>query len=491
MEPTAKITPGITSIESANDLLTFQKQCPPKVAFKDPLKPSEAECRDYSLQFWTDYVLQDSKDLSEDILDLLYAPFLATLNSKGSPPCSPMDYECDRHCVKQRKSLDKPQEYFPWLHSQKLKEPDRGILKQIFSTQSYWEMSFEHTHGYEYDKTSQPTRTLKSGLDQGLKGKPLEPPFYLALLLSTVIVHSMINGDWLGDSQQVNTVKSLLQGNKPNTWPWPNKPLPFLTSLTDSHFNLKFASTVRIGKEHYDAGTVSTYKIHITPRWPYYFSVLRAIIRARENDVLLKRTVHHIKVCVYLSKLHESYNKGAMIAPIVIYLQQEEESSPEQGFRSRGIPLGKYWYLMRQKLFIVLENLFTGLKKCLDPDGDITHRSLHEKYGSGLIVRGNYPFTKLINVAHYLGDDNPDYFDKLNNEWNYEAALNKFPESYGEYKLDGEARDIAQTQYYKAKNKVLLDPMFGETTFDFLPISLLERTSNSFFFPVKLVKRLK
>eukprot|EP01135_Chromosphaera_perkinsii_P002695 Nk52_evm63s226 gene=Nk52_evmTU63s226 len=481
--------------QSAEDLLTFQKQCPPKAAFASPLKPSERECRDYSSQIWTDYVLQDLKDpLLELVLELWDAPFLATLKSQDSPPCSPMDYKCDQLCHEQRECSAELQTYFPWLYSQEIYESDlesdENNLEQVFPTQSYYKTRFKH------HKTSQRTGTLKSVLDVldhrllkdkllGLRLDNLEPPLHLALLLSTVLVISMIKGQWLGDSQQANKFTSLLQGNKPEN-PFGPKQFTFLTTLVGSYFHLRFAFNVEAPEVLALNELVSTYKIHITPRLPYYFSVLRAIIRARENDNFLKKNINYIKVCVYLSQLQKSYNEGGMIAPIVLYLQQEEIPSPGHQVGQEVIfnldALKSYWYNMRQKVFDVLEKLFIGLKKSLDPDGYFTHRSLHEEYGSGLIVRGNYPFTKLINVAHYLGDDNPDYFDKLNNEANYQNALRKFPISYGDVLVN---EDITRTQYYKAKNRIFLEDAKHKTKstkkFDFLPISMLQETSMKFF----------
>eukprot|EP01135_Chromosphaera_perkinsii_P010920 Nk52_evm4s2284 gene=Nk52_evmTU4s2284 len=101
----------------------------------------------------------------------------------------------------------------------------------------------------------------------------------------------------------------------------------------------------------------------------------------------------------------------------------------------------------------------------------MTLSQVHENYGTGVIVRGNYPFTKLINVAHYLGKENPDYNSKVESEESksyYVPALQNFPGTYGPYSLNTNTKpedEIKRTEFYKAKN-------FQD--FDFLPTKQLD-----------------
>eukprot|EP01135_Chromosphaera_perkinsii_P009523 Nk52_evm1s1782 gene=Nk52_evmTU1s1782 len=78
---------------------------------------------------------------------------------------------------------------------------------------------------------------------------------------------------------------------------------------------------------------------------------------------------------------------------------------------------------------------------------DYILKNVEGMYGSGLIVRGNYPFNRLINVAHYFGGDG-DYTSKKRNAEAYREELQ--PQQYpSDLRIDKE--DLYRTKWFCGK----------------------------------------
>eukprot|EP01135_Chromosphaera_perkinsii_P010919 Nk52_evm3s2284 gene=Nk52_evmTU3s2284 len=310
-------------------MLSFQNQFP---------RNENERCEDYSFRFWNEIVLLDEATISEHF-DLLNIPFLDTFQKSSS--CNPMDYTRQNDYMEQIQAFSEYSKNQNWDY------------KQEFLACG---LSLDVKNGHKMDEESpvnlpNPSKDLSLKMEPKLdemkslceqffnkrktmammNNEPLDPNVSLAILLAAAIVHHMLH-DWGPPAKHIVSERDTLH---------------FKSSISDAYLHVLLDTNNGMKTPPGAVSKrllVSAYKIHITPRLPHYFKVLGAILKARQSDKILEVGIPYIKVCLYSPYLYGTYNSGAAMPPIVLYVQQNDDKR-DFGFTEAdfGADLKEYW----------------------------------------------------------------------------------------------------------------------------------------------------